>query len=85
MKHDEERRWVIPDYSKPAYYFRLFHEGRLLRPVMEYYIDPRMPRFVLQTPGMATFYKEVEKEFRSQMAKLTTAATSPVDPLDGVW
>ena len=24
---EEERRWVIPDYSKPAYYFRLFHEG----------------------------------------------------------
>lgn len=23
-----ERRFLIPDYSHPSYYFRLFHEGR---------------------------------------------------------
>ena len=97
MKPDqEERRWVIPDYSKPAYFYRLFHEGGPFR-------DPPT-KIALAARAMGISEKEfmdcaradygfVERlryplstDFLGDMPHvLPQPHAQSVDPLDGVW
>ena len=67
-----ERRFLIPDYSHPSYYFRLLHEGRPKPKVFEFHIDDQMPVF--------SFLKD--DLFRGTPAG---EPASSVDPLADVW
>lgn len=99
MKHDnEERRWAMSryaDYSKPAYFYRLFHEGRPKPRVFDFQIDYTMPRYVLQelagtspilVPGSTVCRKHNDITSVDDFPHVIAAIGKvEVDPLDGVW
>lgn len=83
------------DYSKPAYYYRLFHEGRPKPRVFDFMLDYNMPRYVIQVlagTGDVMLTPPVKPvicdEILADDLFLGTPAGKPattVDPLDGVW
>lgn len=99
MKTEEERRWVMPkytDYSKPAYFYRLFHEGRpflnALNDVAERFLQKRhwaggmvsTGNVTVEIPAGTTKMSVGEKDGVPFLDFLTvsTFAGDPISPVD---
>lgn len=67
------------DYSKPAYFYRLFHEGRPKPLFFDLMLDCTMPWWL-----KGCCYVASRNEFFQHRTPAGKPATT-VDPLDGVW
>jgi hypothetical protein len=79
---------LFSDYSKPAYYYRLFHEGRPKPQVFDFMLDYNMPRYVIQELAGTGVTMLLPPQPLVEDLFLGTPAGKPattVDPLDGVW
>lgn len=80
------------DYSKPAYYYRLFHEGRSASAMMEAHLFNNLTRWnEIIISGQSNMEKQPTNVFPttdflgSMPYVLPEPPAQSVDPLDGVW